>query len=112
VSRDSTRRMDARLRDPVQRKTAYGRADIEASFPKLRGDSAKFNAESILWCRRGDSDGYVSEERAEGRGGGGQSDVGMPSAASSCTVARRPLAHSTTSDPVTHAEPFHRSTTV
>ncbi len=36
----------------------------------------------------------------------------MPSASSSPAVAGRPLAQSTTSGPVTHAEPFHRSTTV
>jgi hypothetical protein len=36
---------------------------------------------------------------------------GMPSATSSSVVAGRPLAQSTTSGPVTHAEPFHRSTT-
>jgi hypothetical protein len=35
----------------------------------------------------------------------------MPSAASSSAVAGRPLAQSTTSGPVTHAEPFQRSTT-
>lgn len=44
-------------------------------------------------------------------GDDGQSDVGMPKAASSSTVAGRPLAQSTTSGPATHAEPFHRSTT-
>lgn len=60
-----------------------------------------------------DADSVVTPDYDRVAGGGeGQSEVGMPSAASSSAVARRPLAQSITSGPVTHADPFHRSTTV
>ena len=58
----------------------------------------------------GDRHGHVPPELTGG-GFEGQSDSGMPRAASSSAVAGRPFAQSTTSGPVTHAEPVQPSTT-